>query len=125
MAPVVALSVSPALQRRMPRPGRWMETFKQAMAFPLYASAGWMVWVLSLQAGSEGVLAAMVLLVGLGFLAWLWSRLREQRRARHELAMLLAAAGGVAAGRRMNEASPPKRGIWLPPRGWGLLMAPL
>jgi thiol:disulfide interchange protein/DsbC/DsbD-like thiol-disulfide interchange protein len=99
-APVVALSISPALQRLMPRPGRWMETFKQAMAFPLYASAAWMVWVLSLQAGSEGVLAAMVLLVGLGFLAWLWTRMQTSGRAGYAAALLLAGAllTGAAAG---------------------------
>jgi thiol:disulfide interchange protein len=99
-APVVALSISPALQRLMPRPGRWMETFKQAMAFPLYASAAWMVWVLSLQAGSEGVLAAMVLLVGLGFLAWLWMRMPTDGRTRYAAPMLLAGAvlTGAAAG---------------------------
>ena len=72
-APVVALAVAPGLQRLLPRPGRWMETFKQVMAFPLYASAAWMVWVLSVQTGSDGVLAAMVLLIGLAFLAWLWT----------------------------------------------------
>ena len=99
-APVVALSISPALQRVMPKPGRWMETFKQAMAFPLYASAAWMVWVLSLQAGSEGVLAAMVLLVGFGFLAWLWSRMQAGGGTRHAVLILLAAAilTGAAAG---------------------------
>lgn len=99
-APVVALSISPALQRLMPRPGRWMETFKQAMAFPLYASAAWMVWVLSLQAGSEGVLAAMLLLVGLGFLAWLWTRIQTGGHARCAVPLILAAAvlTGAAAG---------------------------
>ena len=110
-APVVALSISPALQRVMPRPGRWMETFKQAMAFPLYASAAWMVWVLSLQSGSEGVLAAMVLLVGLGFLAWLWSRMQSRGSARSAAALLLACVllTGAAAG-LIDTASETKSG---------------
>lgn len=100
-APVVALAWSPRLQRILPRPGRWMETFKQAMAFPLYASAGWMVWVLSLQSGSDGVLAAMVLLIGVAFLAWLWSRVKSGGRASFGgFALILAAAAlvGMAAG---------------------------
>jgi thiol:disulfide interchange protein/DsbC/DsbD-like thiol-disulfide interchange protein len=80
-APVVALATAPTLQRLMPKPGRWMETFKQVMAFPLYASAAWMVWVLSVQSGSDGVLAAMTLLIGLGFLAWSWTWAQQTGRA--------------------------------------------
>jgi thiol:disulfide interchange protein DsbD len=51
-----------------------METFKQLMAFPLYATVGWLVWVLSVQQGSDGVLAAAVTLIGTGFAAWLLGR---------------------------------------------------
>ncbi|GIX32816.1 MAG: hypothetical protein KatS3mg125_0772 [Lysobacterales bacterium] len=40
--PLLALSMTPALARRLPRPGAWMESFKQAMAFPLYATALWL-----------------------------------------------------------------------------------
>jgi thiol:disulfide interchange protein len=70
-APVVALSYSPHLQRILPKPGAWMETFKQVLAFPLYATAAWLVWILSIQAGSDGVMAAALALVGIGFAAWL------------------------------------------------------
>ena len=73
-APMVALSALPSLGRWLPRPGPWLATLKQVMAFPLYATAAWLVWVLSLQAGSEGVLAAMVLITGIGFAAWLAGR---------------------------------------------------
>jgi thiol:disulfide interchange protein DsbD len=72
--PVLLLSLSPAFQRIMPKPGAWMETFKQVMAFPLYATAGWLVWVLSIQAGSDGVMAAVVALTGVAFAAWLAGR---------------------------------------------------
>ena len=69
--PVVALSFSPALQKVLPKPGAWMENLKQVLAFPLYATAGWLVWVLSIQTGSDGVMAAALALVGVGFAAWL------------------------------------------------------
>ncbi len=69
--PVVALSFSPALQRILPKPGAWMETLKQVLAFPLYATAAWLVWVLSIQLGSDGVMAAALAFVGIGFAAWL------------------------------------------------------
>ena len=70
-APVVILSVSPALQHILPKPGRWMETLKQVLAFPLYATAAWLVWVLSIQAGSDGVMAAALAVVGIAFASWL------------------------------------------------------
>jgi len=70
-APVVALSFSPAMQKILPKPGAWMETLKQVLAFPLYATAAWLVWVLSIQTGSDGVMAAALAAVGVAFAAWL------------------------------------------------------
>jgi thiol:disulfide interchange protein/DsbC/DsbD-like thiol-disulfide interchange protein len=70
--PMVALVMSGAAQRLLPRPGAWMATFKQALAFPLYATTAWLVWVLSLQTGSDGVLAAAVVLIAVGLAAWLF-----------------------------------------------------
>ena len=48
-----------------------MVTLKQVLAFPLYATAAWLVWVLSIQTGSDGVMAAALAVVGIGFAAWL------------------------------------------------------
>ena len=64
--PYLALSWWPALQRRMPRPGPWMDVLKQALAFPMFAAAIWLVWVIAQQAGPMGVL---VVLAGMGLLA--------------------------------------------------------
>lgn len=72
--PVVALSMWGGSQRFLPRPGPWMETLKQALAFPLYATVAWLVWVLSIQAGSDGVLVAAIVLVAVAFAAWLMGR---------------------------------------------------
>jgi thiol:disulfide interchange protein DsbD len=72
--PIVLLSLTPGLGRWLPRPGPWMETFKQVMAFPLYATVGWLLWVLSVQQGSDGVLAGVITLVGVAFAAWLFGR---------------------------------------------------
>ncbi len=69
--PMVALSYLPAVGRWLPKPGPWMSTFKGALAFPLYATAGWLLWVLSVQAGSVGVLGGLVVLLGVAFAAWL------------------------------------------------------
>jgi thiol:disulfide interchange protein DsbD len=68
-APYALLGVVPGLARALPRPGIWMERLRQALAFPMYATAAWLVWVLALQAGPDGVLfglaGAVVLAAGL------------------------------------------------------------
>ena len=53
--PYLALSFVPGWQRRLPRPGPWMERLKQLLAFPLYGSTAWLVWVLGQQAGPRAV----------------------------------------------------------------------
>lgn len=71
--PYLALSWWPALQRRMPRPGVWMDVLKQALAFPMFGAAIWLVWVLAQQAGPHGVLLALVGMGLLALAAWLRS----------------------------------------------------
>jgi thiol:disulfide interchange protein/DsbC/DsbD-like thiol-disulfide interchange protein len=68
--PYALLGVAPGLARRLPRPGLWMDRLKQGLAFPMYAAAAWLVWVLSEQAGSPAVLAALAGAVLIGFAAW-------------------------------------------------------
>jgi thiol:disulfide interchange protein DsbD len=69
--PYLMLSLNPSSLRLLPRPGRWMEIFKQAMAFPLYATAIWLLWVLASLAGTEGILVALLCVLGVAFAAWL------------------------------------------------------
>ena len=57
----------PALWRAAPKPGRWMEVLRQALAFPMYGASAWLVWVISQEAGPSGVLATAAGLVLLGF----------------------------------------------------------
>ncbi|MGA7323908.1 MAG: protein-disulfide reductase DsbD domain-containing protein, partial [Rhodomicrobium sp.] len=96
-APVVALSFSPALQKVLPKPGPWMETLKQVLAFPLYATAAWLVWVLSIEGGSEGVMAAALTFVGIGFAAWLAGK-TALSSYRAKLAAPLIGIAALAAG---------------------------
>ena len=69
--PVVALSFAPGLLRLLPKPGRWMLVLKQAFAFPMFATAIWLIWVASVQSGPQGVLAALVAVLAAGFVVWL------------------------------------------------------
>lgn len=71
-APYVALAMLPGLRHVMPRAGSWMDVFKQALAFPMYGAAAWLVWVVSQEAGPSGVLITVAGLVLLGFAAWVF-----------------------------------------------------
>lgn len=74
--PYVLLAFIPALRYMLPRPGNWMETFRQFLAFPLFLSVIWLLWVLGRQAGTDAMALALVMLILLGFLLWLPGRLR-------------------------------------------------
>ena len=69
--PYLMLSITPALQRLMPRPGAWMERLRQFLAFPMYASAVWMIWVLTQQTGANGVIYALGGMILIAFAIWL------------------------------------------------------
>lgn len=69
--PYLALSMTPALQRLMPRPGPWMDRLRQFLAFPMYGSAVWMIWVLTQQTGADGVLYALGGMILIAFAIWL------------------------------------------------------
>ncbi len=94
--PYMVLSFWPALLERLPRPGQWMETFRQAMAFPMFAVVIWLLWVFGLQTGVDGATALLsgLLLLALG--AWLLGRRpgTGRRPAWVIAAVLLLFAGG-------------------------------
>jgi thiol:disulfide interchange protein DsbD len=71
-APYVVLSLWPALLRFLPRPGKWMVRFKQLMAFPLFATVAWLVWVFGHQTGVDGILRLLLGLTLVGLAAWVW-----------------------------------------------------
>ncbi len=68
--PFLAASFVPAVARALPRPGAWMDTFRKLMAFPMFATVVWLVWVLGQQSGIDGAGALLILLVGLSLLVW-------------------------------------------------------
>ncbi|OKH52326.1 thiol:disulfide interchange protein [Calothrix sp. HK-06] len=74
--PYVVICFTPGLQRILPKPGAWMETFSQVLAFPMYAATAWLVWILTLQAGTNGLAAALAGLVLIGFAAWFHQKTR-------------------------------------------------
>lgn len=75
--PYLLLSHWPSLQRFLPKPGIWMERFKQLLAFPMYAAAIWLIWVLAQQAGANAVALALAGLLLITLLAWVYEITRH------------------------------------------------
>ena len=74
--PFVLATAIPGIARHLPRPGAWMVWFKQLLAFPLYGTVAWLIWVLILEVGPGGALAALFGLVAVGFAVWIYGRTR-------------------------------------------------
>lgn len=70
-APYALLALFPGLAARLPRPGAWMERLKQFLAFPMYAAAAWLLWVLAQQAGPDGLALGFVGALLVSLAAWL------------------------------------------------------
>lgn len=96
--PVLVLSLFPQWLKRLPKPGAWMETFKQVLAFPLYATVAWLAWILGAQAGNDSVFALLAGLVLIAMGAWMYGRYEHWHGAwRSAVAIIFAACGLVVA----------------------------
>lgn len=72
--PLLILCYSPALAARLPKPGAWMDNLKQFLAFPLYLSAIWLLWVFGRQTSVSGMAALCAGAVAIAFGCWLMGR---------------------------------------------------
>jgi thiol:disulfide interchange protein len=96
-APYVALASMPGLARLMPRPGRWMEILKQALAFPMYGASAWLVWVISQEAGSNGILGTVSGLVLVGFAGWVFGATQTASAQPRRFGQAMATVAVLAA----------------------------
>lgn len=80
--PYLLLCFFPTLRHALPKPGAWMETFRQFLAFPMFIAACWMFWVLSQQIGHMGQFAALLGMVAIALGIWLFKHRPETRVAR-------------------------------------------
>ncbi len=91
--PFLLIGFVPGLAQRLPKPGAWMETLKHFLAFPMYMTAVWLLWVLGKQRGVDAIGLALVGLVLLALGLWWYQRLRLQvAPLRRTLAIVLLLA---------------------------------
>ena len=97
--PWLLISLWPGLSAILPRPGPWMERVKQVLAFPLYATAAWLIWVLAQQVDQQSLLYAMLSLVAIALALWFWQNARfaggAWRRSAAALLLLVIGMMGV------------------------------
>lgn len=115
--PLLLLGFVPSLARWLPKPGAWMETFKQLMAFPLYLAVVWLVWVLARQTDAMAVAYILIGLVALAFSLWLTHLPERHPRfvsVKHTwvaLSLLLALTMLASASRTPNDVNDNTNGL--------------
>jgi len=90
--PFLLVGLVPAVGRLLPRPGAWMLTLKQILAFPMYLTAVWLIWVLAHQRGADAVGLVLVAVVFLAMTLWWWERTRNRSAWGHVFTAFCAAA---------------------------------
>ncbi|MGE4238110.1 protein-disulfide reductase DsbD family protein, partial [Hydrogenophaga sp.] len=107
--PYLAASWVPAVARALPRPGAWMDTFRRFMAFPMFATVVWLLWVLGQQSGIDGAAALLMLLVVVALLVWALGLRGRSRAVLASLSLAGLAWLGWAIGpsvTRLQETAP-------------------
>ena len=94
--PFVAVAFVPGLLARLPRPGAWMDGFKKLLAFPMYGAVAWLVWVLTVQVGSDAVPRILGAAVILALAAWVFGIVQRRRVAGGKPVALAAVATVLA-----------------------------
>ncbi len=98
-APFVLVSFFPGLLGFLPRPGPWMVRLRQVLAFPMFATAIWLVWVLVAQVGAAGVIWVLAAFLAAGFAVWAFKLQGWSARGAGVAGVLITAVCVVAAGR--------------------------
>jgi thiol:disulfide interchange protein len=95
--PYLVIAFSPGARRFLPTPGAWMVRLKQILAFPVYGTAVWLLFVLSIEVGSIGATAALAGVVLIAFAAWLYEAIRWSEGRWRAWGIGLAVASVVGA----------------------------
>ena len=119
IAPFAIILAIPGFARRLPRPGRWMETLKQALSFPMFATVVWLLWVFTMQVGAVGAAALGGALVAAAMAVWVWERFDGAVLGRGVAGLAAATAfalGAAGATALDNRAAVSGDQVWSPAR---------
>jgi thiol:disulfide interchange protein DsbD len=108
--PYLAASWVPALGKVLPKPGLWMDTLRRFMAFPMWATVVWLLWVLGHLTGVDGAASLLALLLCLALLVWSLGLQGGSRKVLGALSLVATAWLGFAIGPnvfRLEEAATP------------------
>jgi thiol:disulfide interchange protein DsbD len=112
--PYLLASWVPAVARALPRPGAWMDTFRRFMAFPMFATVAWLVWVLGQQSGIDGAGALLALLVALSMVLWALTLRGRARMALGAVSVAALAALAWTTGPALNRLPPAQQAAAAP-----------
>ena len=87
--PYLALTTIPGALKWFPKPGIWMEHFKQFLAFPMFISAIWLIWVFAQQLGINATAFLLLGLVLLTMAIWLWKVIRPRTQSARIIIFIL------------------------------------
>lgn len=108
--PFLLLGLWPALHKILPKPGQWMVRLKKLLALPMYAAAGWLIWVLAQQVDRTALMAAFAAFAGVGLALWIWGATRLSKswlRATGAIVAVLLFGGTAYALSLVALAKPP------------------
>jgi len=111
--PFLILGLVPGALAFVPKPGTWMLRFKQLLAFPMYAAAAWLAWVLAVQAGVNSLVILFTAAIILALAAWLWASTRDLSARGRTIGtiiavLLLLGAGAAVAKLQSAPAAAPQ-----------------
>ena len=126
--PYLAVSLTPGLLERLPKPGPWMERLRGVLAFPMYGAAAWLVWVFARQTGGEALGLLLIAALLSGFALWLFGVLQADRAGGGRglwsglfaVLALIGAAAALTLAMRMPPEAPGEasEGAALPSQPW-------
>ncbi len=94
--PYLLVTMFPPLRGLLPKPGAWMETMRKILAFPMYATAIWLIWVLGRQTDVNEIAIVLLLVLVMGFALWSWSHAAATGKFRWRVISGLGALALVA-----------------------------
>jgi thiol:disulfide interchange protein len=95
--PFVLLSFAPWMRSVLPKPGAWMDTLKQVFAFPVYATAAWLLWVVAQETSPFGLGAALAGTILIALAAWSFQKARSSAGVRKATVLATAAVSLILA----------------------------